>query len=232
MGPTASGKTGLAVDLVRQFPLEIISVDSALVYRGMDIGTAKPDAGTQAIAPHHLIDIIDPAERYSAADFCRDARQLIGDIHGRGNTPLLVGGTMLYFHALLDGLSVLPEADARIRLEIEHEAERTGWQALHKKLQRVDPAAADRIQPGDQQRIQRALEVWQITGESLTGLQAQQRQKKLPFPSCKMVVCPSLRSVLHERISQRFVNMLKQGFLDEMNSLFKRSDLKPELPSV
>lgn len=232
MGPTAAGKTGLAVELVQHFPVEIISVDSALVYRGMDIGTAKPDAATLENAPHRLIDIIDPAESYSAADFSRDARLAIDDIHSRGKTPLLVGGSMLYFHALLDGLSVLPGADSAIRQQIESRAEKQGWQKMHEQLQAVDPQAAARIQPGDRQRIQRALEVWHLAGESLTAVQERQAQPKLQYASLKLVICPAERRVLHERIIRRFEHMMQHGFLDEMNILFARSDLEPDMPSM
>jgi len=232
MGPTASGKTGLAVDLVQRFPLEIISVDSALVYRGMDIGTAKPDAEILQAAPHLLIDIIDPAERYSAADFARDAALAIKQVRARGNTPLLVGGTMLYFHALLDGLSGLPEADMEIRAQIEAQAQRDGWPQLHRQLAQVDPEAAAKIEPGDRQRIQRALEVWQITGESMTTLQRVQHDGDAGFNAQKLVVCPAQRRLLHERIERRFKMMLQQGFLAEMESLFRRSDLNPDLPSM
>lgn len=232
MGPTAAGKTGLAVALVQRFPLEIISVDSALVYRGMDIGTAKPDAATLALAPHALIDIIDPAESYSAADFNRDATLLIKEIHERGNTPLLVGGSLLYFQALLDGFASLPGADQAVRLQIEQQAKKCGWQAMHNKLKTVDPDAAAKIQPTDRQRIQRALEVWQISGESVTTLRSREQRIKTAYSSLKLVICPAGRNTLHQRIAQRFEGMMQQGFLAEMNGLFRRPDLGPQLPSM
>ncbi len=232
MGPTASGKTGVAVELVQQMPLEIISVDSALVYRGMDIGTAKPDAETLRVAPHRLIDIREPSEVYSAADFRDDALQAMEAISARGNTPLLVGGTMLYFSALQRGLSELPSADAGVRARLEAEAQKHGWPAMHARLRRVDPQAAARIHPNDPQRIQRALEVWELSGSSLSALCSAGRQPPPAYQFLKIVLAPRQREILHQRIRQRFDGMLAQGFLDEVRRLRDRQDLSPELPSM
>lgn len=232
MGPTASGKTGLAVELVRRFPLDIISVDSALVYRGMDIGTAKPDAETLATAPHRLIDILDPAEAYSAARFRRDALREMRAITDAGRVPLLVGGTMLYFRALLQGLSRLPPADAAVREKIERRASRLGWPALHAELAEIDAEAAARIDPNDPQRIQRALEVIALTGRPLSEAQRGKRQPSLPFRTLKIVVCPSERAELNRRIERRFDEMMAAGFEDEVRALFVRPDLSAELPSM
>ena len=231
MGPTAAGKTGLAVELVQRFPLEIISVDSALVYRGMDIGTAKPDAQILARAPHRLIDILDPSQAYSAARFRADALDEIARIHAAGRVPLLVGGTGLYFRALERGLSALPTADASVRARLEREAARLGWAALHQRLARVDPKSAARIHPNDPQRIQRALEVHALTGEPLSALQGR-RQPGADFRYLKLVLMPGDRALLHRRIEQRFRVMLEQGFLDEVRTLRGRGDLSPELPSM
>lgn len=219
MGPTASGKTGAAVALVAQLPVEIISVDSALVYRDMNIGTAKPDAATLAVAPHHLLDIIDPTSAYSAANFRSDALQLMAEITARGNIPLLVGGTMLYFKALQDGLSGLPEANAAIRAQLDLEAAQVGWPAMHDQLAQIDPLTAARLQPNDSQRIQRALEVFAISGETMSSLFAQQTSATLPYQLLKLALLPSVRSVLHERIALRFEQMLAAGFLDEVRAL-------------
>ncbi|HEU4707732.1 MAG TPA: tRNA (adenosine(37)-N6)-dimethylallyltransferase MiaA [Methylophilaceae bacterium] len=219
MGPTASGKTGLAVELVQRFPLEIISVDSALVYRGMDIGTAKPDAATLAQAPHHLIDLIDPTESYSAAQFRADALKLMNEITARGRIPLLVGGTMLYFKALQGGLSDLPEANAEIRARLEEEGKTLGWPALHARLAKVDPETASRLQKTDAQRIQRALEVWEITGQVMSAIFKQSAGEALPYRLLKLALVPSDRSVLHDRIAARFRTMLEQGLVAEVNSL-------------
>lgn len=221
MGPTASGKTGLAVELFKKFPVEIISVDSALVYRGMNIGTAKPDAATLAIAPHHLIDIIDPTDAYSAAQFRADALRLMADITARGKIPLLVGGTMLYFKALQDGLSGLPEADAAIRARLDEDAAKVGWPGMHARLTRIDPETAARLEPGDSQRIQRALEIWQVSGQTMTALFAKQSSEKLPYRLLKLALVPSDRAVLHQRIAARFDAMLEQGLLDEAARLRK-----------
>jgi tRNA dimethylallyltransferase len=232
MGPTASGKTGAAVELVQHLPLEIISVDSALVYRGMDIGTAKPDAETQRIAPHRLIDIRDPSEVYCAAEFCDDALREMEAIRARGNTPLLVGGTMLYFRALQQGLSDLPAADAAVRAQLEAEARENSWQAMHARLRRVDPQSAARIHPNDPQRIQRALEVYELSGSSLSELCAAGRQAPPARRFLKVILAQEQRAVLHERIRQRFDMMLAQGFLDEVRRLRARHDLKPGMPSM
>ena len=212
MGPTASGKTGLAVELAQHHDFEIISVDSALVYKGMDIGTAKPDAALLAKAPHRLIDIIDPVESYSAADFVLDAVEHAQDILSKGKTPLLVGGTMMYFNALQKGLAEMPNANAEMRAMIEEEASRKGWASLHEELQKVDPEAALRIHPNDPQRLQRAIEVFRLTGKSMTQLWAEQESVSLPFDMINLAVMPKERSVLHQRIEQRFYDMMDQGF--------------------
>ena len=222
MGPTASGKTGSAVDLYSKLPVELISVDSALVYRDMNIGTAKPDAQTLATAPHHLIDIIAPTKVYSAANFRNDALHLMADITARGKLPLLVGGTMLYFKALQGGLSNLPEANAGVRQNIEHEAELLGWPAMHAKLAEVDPETAARLQPNDVQRIERALEVYLLTGKSMTSLHQASVGETLPYRLLKIALVPSDRKVLHERIALRFDQMLADGFIDEVKALVKK----------
>ncbi len=219
MGPTASGKTGAAVELISKLPVEIISVDSALVYRDMDIGTAKPDAETLAKAPHHLIDTIDPTSAYSAANFRSDALRLMADITARGKIPLLVGGTMLYFKALQGGLSGLPEANPEVRTRLDARAVLIGWPAMHEKLALIDATTAARLEPNDAQRIQRALEVFEITGESMTALYAKQTSEALPYKLLKLAFVPSDRKVLHERIALRFDQMLAGGFLDEVKAL-------------
>lgn len=216
MGPTASGKTGLAVELVQQLPLEIISVDSALVYRGMDVGTAKPDVATLARAPHHLVDIITPLESYSAAQFRSDALRLMAEITARGKIPLLVGGTMLYFKVLQGGLSDLPQADPQLRAELEREAAVHGWPALHARLRQLDPETAARLQPADAQRIQRALEVHELTGKPLSQHFREGGADSLPYRLLKLALVPSERTVLHRRIAERFDAMLRQGLLDEL----------------
>ncbi|MGS0677028.1 tRNA (adenosine(37)-N6)-dimethylallyltransferase MiaA [Shewanella sp. 0m-4] len=231
MGPTASGKTALAIELVKQYNCEIISVDSALIYKDMDIGTAKPDAGEQAAAPHSLIDIIDPAESYSAADFRRDALAQIEDILNRGKTPLLVGGTMMYFKALLEGLSPLPAADEAIRAQIASEAQELGWQALHDELKAIDPVSAERIHPNDPQRLARALEVYRISGQSLTEL-TKTKSEAFPYEAVQFAIAPSDRKVLHKAIETRFKTMLTQGFTAEVEALKARDDLHLELPSM
>jgi tRNA dimethylallyltransferase len=231
MGPTASGKTALAVSLVERFPLEIISVDSALVYRGMDVGTAKPDAATLARAPHHLLDIRDPDETYSAAAFCDDARRLMADIVARGRVPLLVGGTMLYFRALLKGLDDLPRADAALRKQIEAEAAARGWPALHAELAQVDPPTAARLAPNDSQRIGRALEVFRLTGTPMSAL-LDRAQSELPYRVLQLALIPSDRAVLHQRIAARFDAMLAEGLVDEVETLRRNYVLKPDLPSM
>lgn len=232
MGPTASGKTALAIALKQQLnKAELISVDSALVYRGMDIGTAKPTAAELAEAPHHLIDIRDPAQSYSAADFRTDALTLINDIQQRGNVPILVGGTMLYFKALLQGISELPAADEQIRAQLEEEARQQGWGALHQQLAAVDPIAASRIHPNDPQRINRALEVYRLTGHSLTELTAKQPEP-FPYKVHQFAIAPTDRGELHQRIEMRFMQMLAQGFQSEVQQLLDRGDLHADLPSI
>ncbi len=232
MGPTASGKTGVAVELVQRLPLEIISVDSALVYRGMNIGTARPDAETLRLAPHRLLDIRDPAEPYSAAMFRRDALEHMAQICAAGRVPLLVGGTMLYFRALEQGLSDLPCADAGVRAALEAEGRQRGWPAMHERLAQVDPEAAQRIHPNDPQRIQRALEVHQLAGISMTQLCRQGRAASSGYRFLKIVLAPQDRTLLHERIRQRFYGMLGQGFLEEVRGLRDRGDLDSALPSM
>jgi len=232
MGPTASGKTGVAVELVQHLPLEIVSVDSALVYRGMDIGTAKPGAETLRIAPHRLIDIRDPSEAYCAAEFRQDALREMEAIRARGKLPLLVGGTMLYFRVLQQGLSDLPGADTGVRAQLEAEAREKGWPAMHARLRRVDPQSAARIHPNDPQRIQRALEVYELSGSSLSELCAGGRQAPPAYRFLKVILAPAHREVLHERIGQRFDTMLAQGFLDEVRRLHARADLDPGMPSM
>lgn len=219
MGPTASGKTGAAVELFQHLPVELISVDSALVYRDMDIGTAKPDATTLTAAPHHLIDLIDPTLSYSAAQFRVDALRLMADITARGKIPLLVGGTMLYFNALQNGLSNLPQADVTIRKRLDAEALEFGWPALHARLAEVDAETAARLEPGDSQRIQRALEVWEISGQPMSALYKQSASSELPYRLLKLALLPSDRSVLHQRIAMRFDQMLAAGFIDEVKAL-------------
>lgn len=222
MGPTASGKTGAAVALYADLPVELISVDSALVYRDMDIGTAKPDRATLEKAPHHLVDIISPVEAYSAANFRTDALRLMAEISARGKIPLLVGGTMLYFKALQEGLSRLPEADQDVRNEIEQEAARLGWPAMHARLAEVDPASSARLQPNDVQRIERALEVYRISGKTMTELHAASAGEKLPYRLLKIALVPGERKVLHERIALRFDQMLADGFINEVKTLLAK----------
>jgi tRNA dimethylallyltransferase len=233
MGPTASGKTAATIALYKEFPIEIISVDSALVYRDMDIGTAKPDAETLRQAPHHLIDLISPLEQYSAAQFSKDALALMHKATEQGHIPLLVGGTMLYFNALQHGLSNLPEADESIRAEIEAEAINLGWPALHAQLLEIDPLVAAKIQPNDSQRIERALEVYRISGQSMSQLRAQSIKSELPFNILKIALVPSDRAVLHQRIADRFQIMLEQGFVEEVKGLLlKYPQLTAETPSM
>ena len=232
MGPTASGKTVLAMELVQKFPCDIISVDSALVYRGMNIGTAKPTARELAAAPHRLIDICDPDESYSAARFREDALHEMEQISRQGRIPLLVGGTMLYFRALEQGLSQLPQADAAVRERLLAQAGELGWQAMHDRLAVIDPAAAVRIHPNDPQRIQRALEVYEISGKSMTELQQLHSKPTLPYSLIKLVQAPWTREILRERIAQRFNLMLQQGFENEVRELVKRYALTPDLPSM
>ena len=234
MGPTASGKTDLAVDLAAQLPCDIISVDSAMIYRGMDIGTAKPEADVLARAPHRLIDIRDPAESYSAAQFRIDALREMGDISARGRVPLLVGGTMLYFRALQHGLSDLPSAQPELRARLDAEAQAFGGQHMHRRLAAVDPVAAQRIHPNDPQRVQRALEVYELSGRSMTELCADEAgaAPPLPYRVLKLVVAPQDRAILHQRIEARFQQMLDNGFLTEVQRLYARGDLSTALPSM
>jgi len=233
IGPTAIGKTALSLSLCKRFNGEVISLDSALVYRGMDIGTAKPSLAERAAFPHHLIDIRDPAEPYSAAEFRRDALELMRQISHRGKTPILVGGTMLYLKALIHGLADLPTADPAIRAEISALAERDGWPAVHAALAAVDPESAARLNPGDSQRLQRALEVYRMTGESLSGRFAEQvKQPPFPFELIQLAMLPVDRSWLHGRIEARFTQMIDAGFVDEVRALHRRGDLHPGLPSV
>lgn len=232
MGPTAAGKTALALELHDSFPMEIISVDSSQVYRGMDIGTAKPTRQEQERAPHRLIDIRDPAEPYSAEEFCRDATREMESIVNQGKIPLLVGGTMFYFHALEFGLSDLPSADSEIRESLAAEAERIGWGALHQRLQAVDPESARRIHPNDAQRIQRALEIYEISGQSLSDLASAKPKPPLPYRLIKIALWPEDRSTLHARIESRFQAMLELGLIAEVEKLFARGDLKPVMPSL
>ncbi len=232
MGPTACGKTDLAVALAARFPLEVISVDSALVYRDMDIGTAKPDTATLAACPHHLIDVVDPTEAYSADRFRTDALALMADIGARGRAPLLVGGTMLYFKALKDGLAVLPKADPAIRAELEARAVEAGWPALHAELGRLDPVSAARIGPNDSQRIQRALEVCQVSGRPMSEQFAESESGSLPYRLIEIALLPSDRAQLHKRINSRFRTMLAAGFVDEVRRLRARYPLAPNLPAM
>ena len=233
MGPTASGKTSAAVYCFSKLPVEIISVDSALVYKDMNIGTAKPDAATLANAPHHLIDVISPTAAYSAASFRNDALRLMAEISMRGKVPLLVGGTMLYFKALQEGLSGLPEANPAIRAQLDARAALIGWPAMHAKLTTIDPITASRLSPNDTQRIQRALEVFEITGETMSALYATQTNEVFPFKLLKLALVPSDRKVLHQRIALRFEHMLKDGFVDEVRALIaKYPTLTPESTSM
>ncbi|CAH0542886.1 tRNA (adenosine(37)-N6)-dimethylallyltransferase MiaA [Vibrio marisflavi] len=231
MGPTASGKTDLAIRMCQHFPVEVISVDSALIFKGMDIGSAKPDEQELALAPHKLINILDPSEAYSAADFCRDATKEMEAIVARGNIPLLVGGTMLYFKALLEGLSPLPAADPEIRQQILNEAEESGWQALHDQLCSFDPTSAERIHPNDPQRLSRAIEVYRISGKSLTEL-TKTKGESLPFRVKQFAIAPEERAELHRRIELRFGKMIDAGFEEEVRALYSREDLHPDLPSI
>ena len=231
MGPTASGKTELAIRLRQKYPVEIISVDSALIYKGMDIGTAKPDAIEQSLAPHRLIDILDPSEAYSAADFRRDALNEMNKIVEQGKIPLLVGGTMLYYKALLEGLSPLPAANPEVRQQIEQEALTLGWEVLHDQLKQIDPVSAQRIHPNDPQRLSRALEVYRISGKTLTEL-TQTKGESLPFRVKQFAIAPKERAELHRRIELRFEKMMEAGFEEEMKALYARKDLHPDLPSI
>ena len=232
MGPTATGKTDLAVALVDALPMDIISVDSAMVYRGMDIGSAKPDPQTQAHAPHRLIDICDPADAYSAGRFRVDALAAMDQINAAGRAPLLVGGTMLYYKALQQGIADLPDADPDMRQRLEQQAHREGWQSMHQRLQKIDPESARRIHPNDPQRIQRALEVYEITGRTLSDIWRQQNQNPLHYRCIKIALMPPDRINLRKAIEQRFDHMLASGLVEEVERLYQRGDLTPELPAI
>jgi tRNA dimethylallyltransferase len=231
-GPTASGKTAVALRLAEVVPLEIISVDSALVYRSMDIGTAKPSAAEQALVPHHLIDLIDPLESYSAAQFVNDAQALITQVRARGKLPLLVGGTMQYFKALIVGIDALPPADPAVRAALDEQARAQGWPALHAELARVDPVTAARLSPHDAQRVQRALEVWRITGQTLSSLHSRHSAAPAPADHVLLSLEPGERAWLHQRIGQRFSQMLDDGLIDEVTALRERADLHADLPAM
>jgi tRNA dimethylallyltransferase len=232
MGPTASGKTQLAVELVRALPCEIVSVDSAMVYRGMDIGTAKPDASMLADAPHRLIDFLDPSQHYSAACFRKDALREMKDICFKGRIPLLVGGTMLYFRILKQGLTRLPSADPIIRARIDKELQTRGSEFLHQRLQRADPVAALRIHPNDTQRLQRALEVYELTGIPISEHHTRQRKLVMDYRLIKLALIPHDRGILHQTIASRFKQMLKKGLINEVEALYERKDLSPDLPAI
>jgi tRNA dimethylallyltransferase len=232
MGPTASGKTHLALALAAAFPIEVVSVDSAQIYRDMDVGTAKPSLSERHAVPYHLIDIIDPTESYSAAKFRADALDLVNEIAARGHIPLLAGGTMLYFKALREGLSELPESDDEARGRIDAEAAARGWPALHAELARVDPETAARLKPNDAQRIQRALEVFRVSGTPMSQLLGRRKQTGLPFRLIELALVPSDRGALHRRIEERFDAMLKRGLVEELRALRRRYALRPGLPSM
>jgi len=232
MGPTAAGKTDLAISLAERFPVEIVSVDSAMVYRGLDIGTGKPDAATLQRFAHHLVDIVDPAQSYSAGQFVRDARRVIDAVHGRGNIPLLVGGTMLYFRALQGGLADLPEADPVVRAQIDARGAQAGWPAMHAELASIDPRAAQRIQPNDAQRIQRALEVFRITGRTLSELHASAAPPPGDLTFASYAWVPTDRERLYAAIAARFHRMMQAGLLDEVRRLHGRGDLHERLPAI
>lgn len=231
MGATATGKTELALEIAHRFAVEIISVDSAQIYRGMDIGTAKPGREILRSIPHHLVDIIDPADPFSVWDFVQQSQRLVQDISDRGKIPLLCGGTMMYFHAFEQGLNCLPEADEGLRQRLDLEAQRLGWEAMHKKLATIDPVSANRIKPGDSQRIQRALEVFELAGEPLAELQ-QREATRYPGKIQKIILSASDRLQLHQRIEERFIMMLDNGFIDEVAGLKARPDLNLSLASM
>ncbi|MGZ5600266.1 MAG: tRNA (adenosine(37)-N6)-dimethylallyltransferase MiaA [Methylobacter sp.] len=232
MGPTASGKTALSVQLAQALNGEIISVDSALVFKGMDIGTAKPTKEERGNIPHHLIDILDPAESFSTGQFRKQALNIMDDITRRGKIPILVGGTMLYFNVLNSGLAVLPEADADIRVKLDQDLEKLGKEALHQRLAKVDPESAVRIHPNDPQRIQRALEVYEISGKPLTSFFTEAQAQDIPYQRIKLIIAPQDRAMLHDIIARRFKQMLEQGFIDEVVALYQRGDLTEKMPSV
>lgn len=232
MGPTASGKTALSVQLAQQLNAEIISVDSALVFKGMNIGTAKPTLEERAGIAHHLIDILDPAESFSTGAFRVCALDLMADITARGKVPLLVGGTMLYFNSLYYGLATLPTADSELRKQLDAEAKQIGKVAMHARLQAIDPVAAARIHPNDPQRVQRALEVYRLAGKSMTQLHAEAKSEEIPYQKIKLIIAPRERSVLHDKIAQRFKLMLQQGLVEEVDALYQRGDLTVQMSSV
>lgn len=232
MGPTASGKTALAIELVQRHPCQIISVDSACVYRGMDIGTSKPDAATQIKAPHWLIDICDPSEPYSAGEFRRDALKAIEKCHSENKIPLLVGGTMLYFRVLQQGLATLPHANSELREELTKQAENIGWEKMHTQLKQIDAIAAERINPNDSQRIARALEVYQLTGKTITDLHQESTESLSEYKMINLALMPEDRAELHLRIAERFKAMLQAGLIDEVQALYERGNLHLGLPSI
>lgn len=232
MGPTTAGKTAFAIELTQHLPCEIISVDSAMIYRGMNIGTAKPSPEILQVAPHHLIDQLDPKQSYSAGQFRTDALQLIEEISGRGKIPLLVGGTMLYYKVLHQGIAKLPSANRSLRAELKEQAEKNGWEKLHTDLLLIDPVAAKRIHRHDGQRIQRALEVFYLTGKTITSWQAEETHPLSNFNSYHFALVPADRAVLHARIADRFKQMLEQGFIEEVKTLYERGDLSADLPSM
>jgi len=232
MGPTASGKTALSVQLAQAFNGEIISVDSALVFKGMDIGTAKPAQEERGGIPHHLIDILDPAESFSTGQFRKQALALMDDITRRGKIPILVGGTMLYFNVLNNGLAVLPEADPDIRARFDRDLERLGNEVLHSRLAEIDPESAARIHPNDPQRVQRALEVYEISGKPLTSFFTAAQAQDIPYQKIKLVIAPQDRAILHDLIACRFKQMLEQGFIEEVKALYMRGDLTEKMPSI
>ena len=232
MGPTASGKTALSVKLAQQLNAEIISVDSALVFKGMDIGTAKPTLEERAGIPHHLIDILDPTESFSTGAFRKQSLELMAAITARGKVPLLVGGTMLYFNSLYYGLAKLPTANSELRKQLDADAKQIGKVAMHAKLQTIDPVAAARIHPNDPQRVQRAIEVYMLAGKSMTQLHEEAKTEDIPFQKIKLIIAPRDRAVLHEKIAQRFKQMLQQGFVKEVEALYQRGDLTVQMPSV
>ena len=232
MGPTASGKTALSVQLAHALGGEIISVDSALVFKGMDIGTAKPTLEERGGIPHHLIDILDPSESFSTGQFRTRALALMDEISRRGKIPILVGGTMLYFNALLNGLAVLPEANSAIRAKLDQDLKQLGKDVLHQRLAQIDPLAAARIHPNDPQRIQRALEVYEISGKPLSSFFNADQGEDLPYQKIKLIIAPPDRKILHDIIAQRFRNMLEQGFINEVKTLYLRGDLTEKMPSI
>ena len=232
MGPTASGKTALSVQLAQALNGEIISVDSALVFKGMDIGTAKPALDERGGIAHHLIDILDPADTFSTGQFRKQALALMADITGRGKLPILVGGTMLYFNVLNSGLAVLPEADPAIRAQLDQDLAQLGKEALHQRLADIDPESAARIHPNDPQRVQRALEVYAISGQPLTSFFSAAQAQEIPYQRIKLIIAPPDRALLHDIIAQRFRNMLEQGFIEEVEALYQRGDLSEKMPSI